>query len=160
MTKAMHNKIKCNYSKKTEYIVWWHSNHRCDLGVTSLFLKQRAGVRSPIGSISRWRFFPRFPHLFIPSKSATLFPEFTVEDLRLGRTTTLVPEFCCESPAIGQNTLMMMIPSAVRQMSGYLDHIRPRLSYIIRLRKATVSDGSCCTWQSLNNKQQHLCKIS
>ena len=31
-------------------------------------------------------------HLFIPSKTATLVPEFAVEDLPLGRTATLVPE--------------------------------------------------------------------
>ena len=30
-------------------------------------------------------------HLFIPSKTATLFPEFAVEDLPLDRTATLVP---------------------------------------------------------------------
>ena len=45
--------------------------------------------------------------------------------------------------------------STVRQMSGNLGHILPRLSYIIRLRTATVSDFSCSTWSSLNNKQ-HL----
>ena len=31
-------------------------------------------------------------HLFIPSKTATLVPEFAVEDLPLGRNATLVPE--------------------------------------------------------------------
>ena len=35
----------------------------------------------------------QLPHLFIPSKTATLVPEFTVEDLPLGRTAALVPEF-------------------------------------------------------------------
>ena len=30
-------------------------------------------------------------HLFIPSKTATLVPEFAVEDLHLGRTAALVP---------------------------------------------------------------------
>ena len=33
------------------------------------------------------------PHLFIPSKTATLVPEFAVEDLPLGRAAALVPEF-------------------------------------------------------------------
>ena len=32
-------------------------------------------------------------HLFIPSKTATLVPEFAVEDLPLGITVALVPEF-------------------------------------------------------------------
>ena len=30
-------------------------------------------------------------HLFIPSKTATLVPEFAVEDLLLGRTAAMVP---------------------------------------------------------------------
>ena len=33
------------------------------------------------------------PHLLIPSKTATLVPEFAVEDLPLDRTETLVPAF-------------------------------------------------------------------
>ena len=32
-------------------------------------------------------------HLFIPIKTATMVPEFAVEDLHLGRTAALVPEF-------------------------------------------------------------------
>ena len=50
-------------------------------------------------------------------------------------------------------------PSTVRQMSGNLGHILPRLSYdhqayvsskpyIIRLQRATVSDHSCSIWPS------------
>ena len=35
----------------------------------------------------------KLPHLLNPSKTATLVPEFAVEDLRLRRTATLVPEF-------------------------------------------------------------------
>ena len=35
----------------------------------------------------------KLPHLFIPSKTATLIPEFAVEDLPLYRTATLVPAF-------------------------------------------------------------------
>ena len=35
----------------------------------------------------------KLPHLFIPSKTATLVPEFVVQDLPLGRIATLVPEF-------------------------------------------------------------------
>ena len=47
----------------------------------------------------------RLPHLFIHSKTATLVPEFAVEDLPLSRTAALVPEF---SVTLGQITLMMM----------------------------------------------------
>ena len=35
----------------------------------------------------------KLQHLFIPSKTATLVPEFAIEDLHLGRTAALVPEF-------------------------------------------------------------------
>ena len=34
----------------------------------------------------------KLPHLFIPSKTSTLVPEFAVEDLPLSRTAALVPE--------------------------------------------------------------------
>ena len=34
--------------------------HRCGLGITSLLLTQRTRVRSPVGSVSRLRFFLRF----------------------------------------------------------------------------------------------------
>ena len=35
----------------------------------------------------------KLPHLFIPSETATLVPEFAMEDLSLGRTAAVVPEF-------------------------------------------------------------------
>ena len=38
----------------------------------------------------------KLPHQFIPSKTSTLFPEFAVNNLPLGRTATLVPEFVLE----------------------------------------------------------------
>ena len=50
----------------------------------------------------------------------------------------------------------------VRQMSGNLGHIRPRLSYdyhmsskpyIIRLRTATISNHNCSTWPSLRGQR-------
>ena len=50
------------------------------------------------------------PHLFIPSKTATLFPEFALEDLPFGRTAALVPEFAVKDLPLGR-TLMM--PSKV-----------------------------------------------
>ena len=39
----------------------------------------------------------KLPHLIIPSKTATLVPEFAVEDLPLGRTAALVPEFAVKN---------------------------------------------------------------
>ena len=44
----------------------------------------------------------KLPHLFIPSKTATLVPEFAVEDLLLGRTTALVPEFAVKDLPLGR----------------------------------------------------------
>ena len=42
------------------------------------------------------------PHLFIPSKTATLVPEFALEDLPLGRTAALVPEFAEKDLPLGR----------------------------------------------------------
>ena len=41
-------------------------------------------------------------HLFIHSKTATLVPEFAVEDLPLGRTAALVPEFEVKDLPLGR----------------------------------------------------------
>ena len=43
-------------------------------------------------------------HLFIPSKTAILVPEFTAEDLPLDKTPTLVPAFAVKDLPLG-NTL-------------------------------------------------------
>ena len=50
---------------------------------------------------------PNNKHLFVPSKTSTLVPEFAVEDLPLGKTAAFMPEFAVK--ILGQNTLMMMI---------------------------------------------------
>ena len=44
----------------------------------------------------------KLPHLFIPSKIATLVPEFAVEELPLGRTAALVPEFPVKDLPLGR----------------------------------------------------------
>ena len=41
-------------------------------------------------------------HLLIPSKTATLVPEFAVEDLPLGRTAALVPGFAAKDLPLGR----------------------------------------------------------
>ena len=91
-----------------------YRDHRCGLGVTSLFLTQRARVRSPVGSISWLRIFRGFP-------------------------------------------------LSVKQISGNLGHVRPRLSYghhksskpyVIRIRMATITGHSCSTWPPLNKQEQ------
>ena len=44
----------------------------------------------------------KLPQLFIPSKIATLVPEFAVEDLPLGRTAASVPEFALKDLFLGR----------------------------------------------------------
>ena len=39
----------------------------------------------------------KLPHLYIPCKTATLVPDFAVEDLPLSRTAALVPEFALKA---------------------------------------------------------------
>ena len=46
----------------------------------------------------------KLPHLFIPSKTATLVPEYAVEDLPLDRTTTLVPAFAVKDLPLGKHS--------------------------------------------------------
>ena len=41
-------------------------------------------------------------HLFIPSETATLVPDFAVEDLPLGRTAVFVPEFAGKDLSLGR----------------------------------------------------------
>ena len=43
----------------------------------------------------------KLPHLFIPFKTATLVPEFAVDDLPLSRTAALVPEFPVKDLPLG-----------------------------------------------------------
>ena len=47
-------------------------------------------------------------HLFIPSKTATQVPQFSMEDLPLGRTAALVTEFAVKDLPLGR-TLRMRI---------------------------------------------------
>ena len=50
-------------------------------------------------------------HLFIPSKTATLVPEFAVEDLPLGRSAALVPEFAVKDLPLGRTLWWWCISS-------------------------------------------------
>ena len=45
-------------------------------------------------------------HLFIPSKTVTLVPEFVVEDQTLGRTVALVPKFAVKDLPLGRILMM------------------------------------------------------
>ena len=44
----------------------------------------------------------KLPHLFIPSKTTNLVPEFAVEDLPLDRTAILVPLFAVKDLPLGR----------------------------------------------------------
>ena len=50
----------------------------------------------------KWGAYGKLPHQFIPNKTATLVPEFAVEDLRLGKTTALVPKFAVKGLPLGR----------------------------------------------------------
>ena len=51
----------------------------------------------------------KLPHLFIPNKTATLVPEFAVEDLPLDRTAALVSRFAVKDLHLGRALMMMMM---------------------------------------------------
>ena len=44
----------------------------------------------------------KLPHLFIPSKTATMVPAFALEDLPLDRTPAFVPEFAVKDLPLGR----------------------------------------------------------
>ena len=50
----------------------------------------------------------KLPHLFIPSKTATLVPEFVVKDLPLGRTLVMM--------------MITVIPVEVSNLQGFGDY--------------------------------------
>ena len=49
----------------------------------------------------------KLPHLFIPSKTATLVSEFAMEDLSLGRTATLVSMFVVKDLPLGRTATLV-----------------------------------------------------
>ena len=59
----------------------------------SVQMLRESGVRKATGN---------YPQRFIPSKTVTLFPEFAVEDLPLGRTAAFVPEFAVKGLPLGK----------------------------------------------------------
>ena len=67
-------------------------------------LKRESGVKSN----------GKLPHLFTPSKTATLVPEFAAEDLPLGRTAALLPEFPVKNTLMMMMMMMMMIKCSCR----------------------------------------------
>ena len=55
-------------------------------------------IKREWGTESNWK----LPHLLILSKTATLVPEFAVEDLALGRTVALEPELAVKYLSLGR----------------------------------------------------------
>ena len=49
----------------------------------------------------------KLTHLLIPSKTATLVPEFAVEDLLLGRIAALVPEFAVKDLSLDRIAVLV-----------------------------------------------------
>ena len=74
-------------------------------GILSGLLRSLQALKTEWGVESNGK----LPHLFIPSKIATLVPEFAVEDLPLDRTATFVPAFAVEDLPLDRRFWMMMI---------------------------------------------------
>ena len=58
----------------------------------------------------------KLPHLFILSKTATLVPEFAIEDLPLGRIAALGPKFTVKDLPLGRTLMMMYCVRAASQI--------------------------------------------
>ena len=72
----------------------------------------------------------KLPHLFIPSKTATLVPEFAVENLPLGRTATLVSEFAVKILPLGRTLWWLLYHHSVLPKGCSIMQIQaPRLQF-------------------------------
>ena len=78
-----------------------HSPHLHD-GTPGIFSDLLRSVQTLKKSGVRKKLEATVLHLFIPSKTATLVPEFAEEDLPLDRTATLVPAFAMEDLLLGR----------------------------------------------------------
>ena len=61
-----------------------------------------AATSGDIGASISGPYNGQLPHLFIPSKTVKLFPEFAVENLLLGVNASLVPEFAVKDLPLGR----------------------------------------------------------
>ena len=63
-------------------------------------------------------------HQFIPSKTATLVPEFAVEDLPLGRIAAFVPEFAVKDLPFGivYSIYMRFQSASISEVTGAHDY--------------------------------------
>ena len=58
----------------------------------------------------------KLPHLFIPSKTATLVSQFAVEDSPLDRTSNLVPAFAVKDLPLGRTLMIIYIYIYIYEM--------------------------------------------
>ena len=90
----------------------------------------------------------KLPHLFIPSKTAILVPQFAVEALHLGRTVALVAEFAVKDLPLGR-TLWWYYTQFIRLGNRI---VIPIGSYVlssvgrIRIRLKLLLLDSCGLW--------------
>ena len=101
----------------------------------------------------------KLPHLFIPSKTATLIPEIAAEDLPLGGTATSVPEFAVENLPLGRSAtlvpefavkdlplgrtlmlMMMMMMMMIFIISMYLKRLKQSMPNYLRSCFSEISD--------------------
>ena len=71
----------------------------------------------------------KLPYLFISSKTATLVPEFAVEDLPLDRTSNLVTAFAVKDLPLGRTLMMMNINGPPLEMWNLKDYLKPRFKH-------------------------------
>ena len=71
----------------------------------------------------------KLPHLFIPSKTATLVPEHEVEDLPLGRTAALVPEFAGKKKLLSSTLDFWDLLISLKVYSDAKERERERVGY-------------------------------
>ena len=92
--------------------------HTSALGIFSDLLMSVQMLKREWGAESNGK----LPYLFIPSKTATLVPEFAVEYLLLDRTVTLVPAFAGKNLPLGGTLWWLYRPIYI--LSNHLESTR------------------------------------
>ena len=94
----------------------------------------------------------KLPHLFIPSKTTTLVPEFAVEDLPLNRTAILVDAFAVKDLSLGRTIMMMMCGKIWNEICGAKNGRNPRKLPRLRfVHHETRSEWLC--WDSSGERR-------
>ena len=113
--------------------------HAVAPGIFSDLLKSVQMLKGEWGSVSNGK----LPHLLIHSKTATLVPEFAVENLPLSRTAALMPEFAVKDLPLGR-TLCCCFCCLKRYRTPLCTHDSLKhLSYIFI---STLLESSCSAY--------------